>query len=139
MTFGVTVIESVVAPVLHEYWVPPEAAKVALSPWQMLKSGPRSKLGNGFAVTAMVSDAVQLFAAVSVTLKVVSCAGLTVMEEVVAPVLHEKEPVPDAVMVRFEPAQVAVSFPSDKSGDGLTVTVAESVPEQPVESDAVTL
>ena len=59
---------AVVAPVLHEYVVPPEAVSVALEPLQIVTvAGEMDAVSPGETVTVRDVLAVQLFASVTVT------------------------------------------------------------------------
>ena len=63
---------------------------------------------------------------VTVTVKVVVVIGLTVIDAVVAPVLHRNEIPPDAVSVAEPPIQI-IGFGQVMlhTGKGFTVTVVE--------------
>ncbi len=65
---GETVIDTVDAPVLHEYEVPPLAVKFALTPLQMLTvAGEIAAVGKGLTITVLEVEAVHPFASVTVT------------------------------------------------------------------------
>ena len=87
----VTVIEAVVAPVLHKYVPPPLAVSVVLGTAQV-SAKPLSLEMDAFGVVlsnvvVTLAVAVQPFAPVTVTVHVP--AVVTVMDAVVAPVLHK--------------------------------------------------
>lgn len=90
LVVGLIVMELVVAPVLQLYTVPPtdELVRVALCPLQIVNDGETVMLavGIGFTVTVFVTVAEHPF--VTVTIYPVLTVGVTVMEVVVAPVLH---------------------------------------------------
>jgi len=122
---GLTVIEAVVAPVLHANETPPEAVSVDESPTQI--SGGEGMIlhtGSGLTVTVVVHELVQPFASVTVTVYVVVIVGLTVIEAVVCPVLHKNVMPPEAVNV-FEPPSQMDKLPQTMlhTGNGFTVTV----------------
>src|SRR5690554_6706525 len=102
----------------------------ALSSPQMLTSGPASASSKGFTVTRISSDLVQPLPLVTVTVKLESAVGLTVMVPVVSLVLQRNEPVPDAVSATFSPSQMVSSLPAVSCGNCNNVTVAESLPVQ---------
>ena len=56
--------------------------------------------------------------------------GLTLIEEVVAPVLHSYVPVPYAINEAVSPAAIVTSGPALTAAAGYTVTSEESVCEQ---------
>jgi hypothetical protein len=98
---------AVVAPVLHRNVIPPVAVSETESPGQ---SGGTAQtiahIGAGFTVTVVAHDDVHpLEAFVTVTVYVVVDVGFTVMDAVVAPVLHRNESPPDAVSVDEPPTQ----------------------------------
>ena len=80
-------------------------------------------VGNGNTVTVFWVLPWQPFASVAVTLYVVVLVGFTVMEAVVAPVLHVYEAPPDAVNVTEPPVQTAEGPSMLMVGNGNTVTV----------------
>jgi len=146
---GVTVIAAVVAPVLQEYVPPPEAVKVADAPAQMMPSlfvvpdvSVTAIAGTGSGFTVMVDDAVAVQPiSVTVTVYEVVVPGVTVIAAVVAPVLQEYVPPPEAVRVADAPAQMMPSLfvvpdvsvtAIEGTGSGFTVMVAEAVPVQPI-------
>ena len=95
---GETVTAAVVAPVLQEYEVPPEAVNIAEAPVQMIPSllavpelsdTETDGVGSGFTVITCEIMAEQPFSLVTVTVYVVVVVGDTVMTAVVAPVLQE--------------------------------------------------
>ena len=68
MDEGETVIGFVVAPVLHEYDVPPLAVSVALAPLQIVTvAGEIEAVGSGLTFTVRDAVAVQPFTSVTVT------------------------------------------------------------------------
>ena len=77
--------------------MPPEAVSVAAAPVQMMPSfgivpdasvSLMEAVGNGFTVMVVETEAVQLFAFVTVTVYVVVIAGVTAITAVIAPVLQ---------------------------------------------------
>ena len=84
---GEPVIEAVVAPVDQLYAIPPLAVKVVGLPAQIVADeGVMAAVGDGLTITGALAVAVQPFALVTVTVKVVVEVGEPVMEAVVAPV-----------------------------------------------------
>lgn len=98
---------AVVALVLHRNEIPPEAVNETESPGQIGGTiHTIVHMGGGFTVTVLEHDEVHpLEASVTVTVYVVVAEGETVMEAVVAPVLHKNDVPPDAVSVDEPPAQ----------------------------------
>ena len=90
-----------------------------------------------FCVALTEVEAVQVFAPVTVTVKVP--AVLTVMLAVLAPVDQAYVPPPPAVSVVLEPAQKDNVPEMVGEGTGFTVTVREAVPVQPFALVAVTV
>ena len=94
---------------LHRNDVPPDAVSVDEPPTQI--EGLELAMlhtGAGFTVTVLVHDDVHpLLASVTVTVYVVVAEGVTVMDAVVAPVLHRNDVPPDAVSVDEPPLQNA--------------------------------
>ena len=125
VTVGLTVIDAVVAPVLHRNDVPPDAVSVDEPPIQIAGfAGVMLHTGNGFTTTVVVHELLQPLPSVTVTVYVVVTVGLTVIEAVVAPVLHRNDVPPDAVSV-FEPPRQMDKLPQVMlhTGNGFTVTV----------------
>src|SRR5262245_23800068 len=78
---GLTVIEAVVAALLHKKDVPPDAVSVVEPPTHMDGlDGVMLQTGNGFTVTVVEQELVHPFTFVTVTVYVVVDVGLTVME-----------------------------------------------------------
>ena len=111
-------IAGVVAPVLHTYVPPPLAVRTAVAPAHMIPSllvvpevsaTKIAAAGNGLTVMVVLAVAVHPFALVTVTVYVVVPAGVTVIAEVVAPVLHAYVPPPLAVSKADAPAQMVPS------------------------------
>jgi len=127
VTVGLTVIEAVVAPVLHKKDVPPDAVSVDEPPTQMVGlGGVILHDGTGFTVTVVEHELLHPLALVTVTVYVVVTVGLTVMEAVVAPVLQRKDVPPDAVNVAEPPIQIiGLGQVMLHTGSGFTVTVVE--------------
>jgi len=74
----------------HAYVDAPVAVKLALEPLQIVASTPALTVGRALTVTVVTADvAEQPFAFVTVTLYEVALVGDTVIEAVVAPVLHK--------------------------------------------------
>ena len=65
-------------------------------------------------------------------------AGVTEMEVVFCPLLHEYEVPPEAINVVDSPLQITLSPVMAGVGNGLTVTVTEVAAEQPLASVTVT-
>lgn len=123
-----TVIDCVVAPVLHVFPVVLDDVNVTLPPVQNVV-GPLAEivgaLGKGF--TVIVDEAVEdVQPFPSVTLTVYAPAALTVMDCVVAPVLHVFPIALDDVNVILFPAQKVVGPLAETTGalgNAFTVTV----------------
>ena len=141
VTTGLTVIEAVVSDVLHRKDTPPDAVSVAELPIQISGSGHEmSQTGSGFTVTVVEHELLQPFASVTVTVYVVVVVGLTVMEAVVAEVLHRNDVPPDAVSVVEFPIQIAgLAGVILHVGSGFTVTVVEQELLHPFSSVTVTV
>ena len=78
-------IAAVIAPVLHEYEVPPVAVRVAVAPEQIVGL---FTVGVGSVLTVTVPEAVAVHPYELVTVTVYVPAVLVVIAAVVAPVLH---------------------------------------------------
>ena len=86
---GVTVIEAVVAPVLHRNDVPPDAVRVTESPGHTDGlEGVMLHVGGGVTVIVTEHELVQPLASATMTVYVVVEVGLTVIEAVVAALLQ---------------------------------------------------
>jgi hypothetical protein len=85
---GVTVIDDVVAPLLQMYVTPPVAVNITLPPVHTVDGPDMLMVGNGCTVTVFCAVPWQPLASVAVTLYVVVLPGLTVMDDVVAPLLQ---------------------------------------------------
>ncbi len=107
MLVGFTVIEAVVAALLHRNDTPPDAVSVDEPPIQIDGLEPVIEhTGGAFTVTVDVHELVQpLLASVTVTVYVVVAEGVMVIDAVVAPVLHRNDVPPDAVSVDEPPLQ----------------------------------
>ena len=90
-------MDAVVAPVLHKYVPPPVAVNVADDPVYIIPSfgtTPEFSVtvilttGTGITTIVLVAVPVHPFTVVTETVYVVVDEGLTVIEDVVAPVLH---------------------------------------------------
>jgi hypothetical protein len=138
---GLTVIEAVVAPVLHRNDEPPDAVSVAEAPTQIDASDTvMLHTGNGLIVTVNEHELVHPFASVTVTVYVVVTVGVTVMVAVVAPVLQRKEIPPVAVNVAGSPGHSGGTTQTiAHTGGGFTVTVAEQELLHPFASVTVTV
>ncbi|SRR5258705_6505164 len=96
--------------------------------------------GNGFTVTVLLHELLHPCALVTVTVYVVVTVGLTVIEAVVAPVLHRNDVPPDAVSVDEPPTQIAgLAGVMLHDGSGFTVTVVEHELLQPFPLVTVTV
>jgi len=104
VTLGDTEMLGVVAPVLQRNDVPPAAVSMCDPPGQMVTGGQMVHVGPGVTVTVAEHVLLQL-PLDTVTVYVVVRVGFTVMEAVVAPVLHRNDAPPDAVSVTGAPAQ----------------------------------
>ena len=127
MVVGLTVIEAVVAALLQRNDVPPDAVNVDEPPTQIEGlDGVMLHVGAGFTVTVVVHELVHPFASVTVTVYVVVEVGLTVIEAVVAALLHTNDVPPDAVNVDEPPIQTeGLDELMLHVGPGFTVTVVE--------------
>lgn len=134
-------IEAVVAPVLHRNDVPPEAVSVDEPPTQNEESETvMLHTGAGFTVTVAEHELVHPLASVTVTVYVVVTEGLTVIEAVVALVLHRNDVPPDAVSVDEPPTQIeGLELAMLHTGAGLIVTVVEHELVHPSASVTVTV
>ncbi len=142
---------------LHKNWLPPNAVKVTEAPLQIVPSlleVPESSvieiLGVGRGLTVMVVEVleIQLLALVTVTEYVVFMVGATVIEAVVAPVLHKYWAAAGAVSVTLAPIQMTPSLGIrplfstmviGPTGRGVTVMVRVAVFRHPLTSVAVTV
>jgi hypothetical protein len=120
------VIDCVVAPLLHNQDAPADAVSVTEPPLQNV-SGPSALIaadGNGFTVTTAAVDVAEHPAAL-VTVTVYDPAVLTVIDCVVAPLLHNQDAPADAVSVTEPPVQNATGPPAVivAVGNAFTVTV----------------
>ena len=96
--------------------------------------------GSGLTVTVVEHELVHPFTSLTVTVYVVVVAGLTVIEAVVADVLHRNDAPPEAVNVDEPPAQMEESETAMLHvGPGLTVTVNEHELVHPFASVTVTV
>ena len=103
-----TVIEDVVAPVLHKNDIPPAAVNVAEPPAQNAAfEGVIIQVGAGLTKTAIEQDAVFCEASVTVTVYVVVTVGATKIVAVVSPVLQRNDIPPEAVSTLVSPGQIA--------------------------------
>ena len=118
---------------LHEYVAAPVAVSVVFAPLQIVASLPAFTTGNWFTVTVLTAlVALQPFA-VTVTLYDVVLVGVTVIEALVAPVLHKYVVPALAVNVVLVPAHTVVVPLIVAVGNGVTViAVALDVVEHPV-------
>jgi hypothetical protein len=124
--------------VLHKNVTPPADVSNAESPIQMVCGGHIAQIGPGVTVTVAEHELVHPSASVTVTVYVVVAEGLTVIEAVVALVLHRNDTPPDAVRVDESPTQIdELELAMLHTGSGLTVMVNESVAVFPQASDAV--
>lgn len=80
-------------------------------------------IGAGLIVTVTVSLFTQPAELVAETMYCVVIVGFTVIEAVVAPVLHNNVPVAVAVKVVGDPPQISTSAPALIVGKGLTFTI----------------
>ena len=119
-----TVIDCVVAPPGdHKYAVPAFAVRVTLPPVQNVV-GPEAVIVAVAEVTVTVCDALaeQPFVSVTCTEYVVVAAGVTVIDDVVAPFDQRNEVPPLAVSVAVDPAQIALGPLIVAAGSALTET-----------------
>ena len=128
-------IAAVIAPVLHEYEVPPVAVRVAVAPAHIVTLFTVGE-GSAFTVTVPAAVAVHPFELVAVTVYVP--AEVVEIEVVVAPVLHAYEVPPDTVRVAVAPAHIVTLFTVGE-GSALTVTVPAAVAVHPAALVAVTV
>ena len=134
VTLGLTVIDAVVAPVLQRKDTPPVAVSVDEAPIQIDGfAGVMLQAGSGFTVTVFEQELVHPCALVTVTVYVVVVVGLTVMDAVVAPVLHRNDTPPVAVSVDEAPIQIdGFAGAMLQVGTGFTTTVVEQDEVQPL-------
>src|SRR5690349_7698046 len=98
------------------------------------------QVGAGFTVTVVEHELVHPFASVTVTVYVVVVVGLTVIEAVVAALLHKNDVPPDAVSVDEPPTQIeGLAGVMLHVGGGVTVTVTAHVLLHPLAFDTVTV
>jgi hypothetical protein len=134
-----TIIHCVVAPVLQLYETSPAGAHICVELPEQNESVPLMD-GVGLALTVVVADVEpeHPFASVTVTVKVF--AVFTVIHCVVAPVLQLYETSPAGAHICVELPEQNESVPLiDGVGLGLTVVVADVLPEQPFASVTVTV
>src|SRR5215216_4323439 len=138
---GLTVIEAVVAALLHRNDVPPDAVSVDEPTIQIDGlEGVMLQTGAGFIVTVTEQELVHPLASVTVTVYVVVEAGFTVMEDVVAALLQRNDVPPDAVSVDEPPTQIdGLAGVMLHTGAGLIVTVVEHELVHPLASVTVTV
>src|SRR6185503_5214135 len=96
---------------------------IALSPWQ-ITCGVTVGLMVGVTVIVVVAVSLHPLPLETTTEYVVEAVGEILMEEVVAPVLHEYVPPPPAVNVNGLPAQIVVEEVTVALGEELIVTTA---------------
>ena len=128
--------EPVCPPGFQTYVVPPLAVNVVASPEQIVLLPETAIVGFGTGVTVMfeTAEAVQPFAAVTVTVYADVIVGETEIIFVVCPLGFQRYvPPPDAVSVAFCPAQIELFVAETLAvGDGFTLTVilvsSEQVP-----------
>lgn len=129
---GVAVILDVAAPVLHknEVAVPPAVTVTLWLPQIVVADAFAETEGNGLTVTVRLAEVEQLKGE-GVTVYVVVEAGLTVIDAVVAPVLHKYAVEPEAVKVTDEPVHIGTVPPAIVATAGaVTVTVTVLVKGQ---------
>ena len=129
---------AVLAPVLHWYEVPSDAVNTMPCPLHIAWSLPAFATGKGLTATVMLSLAEHEFAAVTVTLYVEVVGGVTLMEDVIPPVLHKKDVPPEAVSVADCPWHIEISAPALTIGKLLTLTSTSSVALHPTALVTVT-
>src|SRR5689334_11950694 len=106
----------------------------------MLSAPAMLHAGSGFTVTVVEHELVHPFASVTVTVYVVVEVGLTVIEAVVAALLHRNEVPPVAVSVDEPPTQIdGLDGVILHVGGGVTFTVAEHELVHPIAFDTVTV
>ena len=128
-------IAAVIAPVLHEYEVPPVAVRVAVAPAHIVGL---FTVGVGSAFTVTVPEAVSVHPAALVAVTVYVPAVEVVIEVVVALVLHTYEVPPVAVSVAVAPEHMVALFTVGE-GSAFTVTVPVAVAVHPAALVAVTV
>jgi hypothetical protein len=125
-----TVIDCVVAPLLHNQDAPADAVSVTEPPLQNVTGPPAVivAVGNVFTVITVAAEVAEHPAAL-VTVTVYEPAVLTVIACVVAPLLHNQDVPADAVSVTEPPVQNATGPPAVivAVGNGFIVTVTWSV------------
>lgn len=134
MAVGVTVIDAVVAPVDQRNDVPPAALRVTAVPAQVVAGPLIVAVGSGLTETDFEAFAEQPFESVTCTEYVVVPVGVTVIDDVVAPVDQRKVVPPAAVRVTAAPAHVVAGPLIVAVGSGLTEMVFEALAEQPFAS-----
>lgn len=123
---------------LHRKEVPPDAVSVDESPTQIESLPAMLQTGAALMVTVVVHELEHPSESVTVTVYVVVAVGLTVIEAVVALVLHRKEVPPEAVSVDEPPTQMeGLELVILHTGSGVTMTVNECVAVFPQASVAV--
>jgi hypothetical protein len=130
----------VVAPVLQRNVTPPAEVSVAKPPGQIVTGGQMTHVGLGVTVTVAEHELVHPLASVTVTVYVVVVVGFTVIDAVVAALLHRNDVPPDAVSVDEPPTQKEESdIAMLHTGAGLIVTVVEHELVHPLASVIVTV
>lgn len=132
-------IVALVEPVLQEYVPVPDAVSVAVDPEQMVVFPLMDAEGGLLIVTVTVAVSVQPLAVPTITVYVALPVGVTVMEEVLAVVLHEYTVPPEAARVDEYPGQTEAGVAvTEAVGEGLTRMKIESAIEQvPIETVTV--
>src|SRR5215204_533159 len=125
-----TTMLDVVSPVFHKYEQPEGVAvSITLPPTQNSVSPVMLTSGLGCSVTVMEATSVQPNPLVTSTVNVP--LSETVMDAVVAPVLHKYVPPPVAVRTVEPPSQKSVSPVIFASGFGCSITVIDATSVQP--------
>jgi len=126
--------------VLQRNVTPPAEVKIAEFPVQIVCGGQMVQVGPGVIVTVVEHELLQPLAFVTVTVYVVVTVGFTVMDAVVAALLHRNDTPPDAVSVDEPPTQLdGLAGVILQVGPGVTVTIAEHELVQPLASVTVTV
>ena len=117
----------------------PEAARIRLSPKQMVSPPVTVTIGNENTVNAKLSLRMQVLESLTMTEYVVLVPGLTEMDCVVSLVDQNQILPPFTVILAVAPKQMEDGPVKEITGNGFTTTSMESVLEQVFASVTVTL